>query len=52
MMVAGGHDPALVGAQQIINQGFEIMEEELDEDYEPNAEEIEEYAKYLGMDMQ
>lgn len=27
------------------------MEEELDEDYEPNQEEIEEYAKYLGMDM-
>lgn len=40
-----------MGAQQIINQGFEIMEEELDEDYEPNEEEIVEYAKYLGMDM-
>lgn len=27
------------------------MEEELDEDYEPTTEEIEEYAKYLGMDL-
>lgn len=27
------------------------MEEELDEDYEPNSEEIEEYAKYLGMEI-
>jgi centrosomal protein CEP164 len=34
-----------------LGAGFEIMEEELDEDYEPTLEEIEEYAKYLGMDM-
>lgn len=27
------------------------MQEELDEEYEPTAEEIEEYARYLGMDM-
>ena len=27
------------------------MEEELDEDYEPTGDEIEEYAKYLGMDL-
>ena len=27
------------------------MEEELDEDYEPTIDEIEEYARYLGMDM-
>lgn len=32
-------------------EGFEILEEELDEDYEPNSQEIEEYAKYLGMDL-
>lgn len=36
----------------MLGDGFEIMEEELDEDYEPNVEEIEEYAKYLGMDLQ
>ena len=28
------------------------MQEELDEEYDPTQEEIEEYAKYLGMDMQ
>jgi len=28
------------------------MQEELDEEYDPTMEEIEEYAKYLGMDMQ
>jgi centrosomal protein CEP164 len=27
------------------------MEEEMSENYEPTGEEIEEYAKYLGMDM-
>jgi len=27
------------------------LEEELDEDYDPTAGEIEEYARYLGMDM-
>jgi len=27
------------------------LEEELDEDYDPTAAEIEEYARYLGMDM-
>ena len=31
--------------------GFEILEEELDENYDPSGEEIEEYAKYLGMDL-
>lgn len=31
--------------------GFEILEEELDENYDPSPEEIEEYAKYLGMDL-
>lgn len=33
-------------------EGYEFLEEELDENYEPNDEEIEEYAKYLGMDLQ
>ena len=32
-------------------EGYEFLEEELDENYEPNDEEIEEYAKYLGMDL-
>lgn len=32
-------------------EGFEFMEEELDENYEPKAEDIREYAKYLGMDL-
>ena len=27
------------------------MKEELPEDYDPKPEEIEEYARYLGMDM-
>lgn len=31
--------------------GFEMLEEEMDEDYEPTYEEIVEYAKYLGMDV-
>jgi centrosomal protein CEP164 len=39
------------GGDALIQEGFEILEEELDEDYEPSPEEIEEYAKYLGMDM-
>ena len=38
-------------AEQLLGDGFEIMQEELDEEYEPTMEEIEEYAKYLGMDM-
>ena len=36
----------------MLGEGFEIMQEELDEEYDPTIEEIEEYAKYLGMDMQ
>ena len=36
----------------MLGEGFEIMQEELDEEYDPTLEEIEEYAKYLGMDMQ
>ena len=31
--------------------GFEFMEEELDDDYNPSGEEIEEYARFLGMDI-
>ena len=31
--------------------GFEFMEEELDDDYNPTAEEVEEYARFLGMDI-
>ena len=37
--------------QQLQRQGYEIMEEEMSEDYEPNDEEIEQYAKFLGMDI-
>lgn len=47
----GGIDPAIQRAEQLLGDGFEIMEEELDEDYEPTQDEIEEYAKYLGMDL-
>lgn len=35
----------------LIAEGYEFLEEELDENYEPTVEEIEEYAKYLGMDL-
>ena len=31
--------------------GFEFMEEELDDDYNPTNDEIEEYARFLGMDV-
>ena len=27
------------------------MEEELDDDYNPTSEEVEEYARFLGMDI-
>lgn len=47
-----GIDPSIQRAEQLLGEGFEIMQEELDEDYEPTMEEIEEYARYLGMDMQ
>jgi hypothetical protein len=40
------------GGETLMQEGFEILEEELDEDYDPSPEEVEEYAKYLGMDMQ
>ena len=45
-------DPNIQRAEALLGEGFEIMQEELDEEYEPTIEEIEEYAKYLGMDMQ
>lgn len=35
----------------LMADGYEFLEEELDENYEPTVEEIEEYAKYLGMDL-
>ena len=35
----------------LIAEGYEFLEEELDDNYEPKDEEIEEYAKYLGMDL-
>jgi centrosomal protein CEP164 len=35
----------------LIAQGYEVLDEELDENYEPSQEEIKEYAKYLGMDL-
>ena len=44
-------DPSVQRAEQLLGEGFEIMQEELDEDYEPTMDEIEEYARYLGMDM-
>lgn len=31
--------------------GFEFMEEELDDDYNPTQDEIEEYARFLGMNI-
>lgn len=39
------------GGEALMANGFEILEEELDENYDPSPEEIEEYAKYLGMDL-
>ena len=45
-------DPQIQQAEALLGEGFEIMQEELDEEYDPTMEEIEEYAKYLGMDMQ
>jgi hypothetical protein len=30
---------------------LEVLEEDLDSNYEPTEQEIEEYAQYLGMDM-
>ena len=32
--------------------GYEFMEEELDDDYNPTIDEIEEYARFLGMNIQ
>ena len=31
--------------------GYEFMEEELDDNYNPAEEEVEEYARFLGMDV-
>ena len=31
--------------------GYEFMEEELDDDYNPTIDEIEEYARFLGMNI-
>lgn len=31
--------------------GFEFMEEELDDNYNPTQDEIEEYARFLGMEI-
>ena len=47
---SGGYDTSS-GGEALMAQGFEIMKEELPEDYDPTQEEIEEYARYLGMDM-
>jgi len=46
--MGGGQGAA---SEQFLGDGFEIMEEELDEDYEPTKDEIIEYAKYLGMNL-
>ena len=35
----------------LVAQGYEVLDEEVDENYEPKQEEIEEYATYLGMDL-
>ena len=34
----------------LIAQGYEVLDEELDENYQPTDDEIQQYAKYLGMD--
>ena len=49
-MLMNQRDP-VQAAEAVLGEGFEIMEEELDEDYEPTEPEIVEYAKYLGMDI-
>jgi centrosomal protein CEP164 len=47
----GGLVDSSSGGDALMANGFEILEEELDEDYDPSPDEIEEYAKYLGMDL-
>jgi len=34
------------------DSGSMILEEEIEEGYEPSKEDIEEYAKFLGMDLE
>ena len=36
----------------LVPDQYEILDEERDENYEPTADEIEKYAKYLGMNLQ
>ena len=35
---------------EVIMGDLEVLEEDLDSNYEPTQQEIEEYAQYLGMD--
>jgi centrosomal protein CEP164 len=44
-------DSAGISGSAVGLDGFEFMEEELDDDYCPTADEIEEYARFLGMDL-
>jgi len=32
-------------------EGYDFMEEELDDNYNPSADEVEEYARFLGMNV-
>ena len=50
IQIVGGVESS--SGDALMEDGFEFLEEELDENYEPTPEEIEEYAKYLGMDLQ
>ena len=52
-MMAQGAEPVgeSSGGDALMQEGFEILEEELDENDDPTTDEVEEYAKYLGMDM-
>ena len=52
---AGQQIPVTTGVDSssgdfLIAQGYEVLDEELDENYEPPEKEILLYAKYLGMD--
>lgn len=47
---AGLTDSIGISGAAVGLDGFEFMEEELDDNYVPADEEVEEYARFLGMD--
>mmetsp|Transcript_3370 Transcript_3370/g.5651 ORF Transcript_3370/g.5651 Transcript_3370/m.5651 type:complete len:102 (+) Transcript_3370:243-548(+) len=47
----GINDSIGISASAVGLEGYEFMEEELDDNYNPTADEIEEYARFLGMEV-